>query len=51
MDNKLKKYFPMIRTREEILKEINGKYKLRSIYNEWNEDINLQEREQHGLHF
>ena len=38
MDNKLKEYFPMIRTREEILKEINGKYELRSIYNEWNEE-------------
>lgn len=33
----LGKYFPMIRTREEILKEIQDDYKLSETYEEWNE--------------
>ena len=32
---KLKKYFPMIRTREEIIEEIKGKQNLLDMYNIW----------------
>ena len=37
MDTKLKQYFPMIRTREEILKEINGNMKLTEQFYSWDE--------------
>ena len=37
MSNKLQKYFPMIRTREEVLKEIQEKPKLKMIYYSWQE--------------
>ena len=37
MSNKLQEYFPMIKTREEILKEINGRDNLKRIYDEWDE--------------
>lgn len=36
MTNKLQQYFPMIRTREEVLKEIESKAKLSMIYYGWN---------------
>lgn len=36
MKNSLKKYFPIIRSREEILHEIRGKEKLNKIYETWN---------------
>ena len=32
----LRKYFPMIRTREEIVKEIQGNQRLSEIYEDWN---------------
>ena len=34
----LKSYFPMIRSREEIIKEISGRDDLRIIYEKWNEE-------------
>ncbi len=37
MNNKLQKYFPMIRTREEVLKEIQEKPKLKMMYYSWKE--------------
>lgn len=36
MVNVLKKYFPMIRTREEVLDEITGNERLMAVYREWN---------------
>lgn len=36
MVNVLKKYFPMIRTREEVLDEIAGNERLMAVYREWN---------------
>ena len=36
--NLLQKYFPMIRSREEILGEISENQQLQNIYNEWNEE-------------
>lgn len=38
MTNLLQQYFPMIRTREEILKEIYGKEHLQRIFYEWKEE-------------
>ena len=38
MANLLQQYFPVIRSREEILGEISENQVLRSIYNEWNEE-------------
>nr|WP_296155041.1 PD-(D/E)XK nuclease family transposase [uncultured Blautia sp.] len=38
MNTKLKQYFPMIRTREEILKEIDGNIKLTEQFYSWNEE-------------
>ena len=35
MTNKLQQYFPMIRTREEVLKEIESKRKLKDIFYGW----------------
>ena len=35
MQNKLQHYFPMIRTEEELLNEINNNPKLVSLWNEW----------------
>ena len=32
MANVLQKYFPMIRTREDVLKEINGNDRLLTVY-------------------
>ena len=37
MTNKLQQYFPMIRTREEVLKEIAGKTRLKTMYYSWQE--------------
>ena len=34
--SKLKQYFPLVREREELLREIKGNPKLREIYEEWN---------------
>ncbi len=34
-DTKLKKYFPLIREREELLDEIKGHPKMRAVYEEW----------------
>nr|WP_296158114.1 PD-(D/E)XK nuclease family transposase [uncultured Blautia sp.] len=38
MHTKLKQYFPTIRTREEILKEIDGNMKLTEQFYSWNEE-------------
>ena len=38
MANILQKYFPMIRTREEVWQEISGKEKLLEIYRQWNRE-------------
>ena len=38
MANVLQKYFPIIRTREEVLKEINGNDRLLSVYQGWNRE-------------
>ena len=38
MANVLQKYFPMIRTREEILSEIQSDERLFADYLEWNEE-------------
>ena len=38
MMNKLQQYFPMIRTKEEVLKEIENNSKLKEIYENWQED-------------
>ena len=35
MMNKLQQYFPMIRTKEEVLKEIENNSKLKEIYDNW----------------
>ena len=45
MMNKLQQYFPMIRTKEEVLKEIENNSKLKEIYENWQED----EREEFGF--
>ena len=37
MNNNLKQYFPMIRTREEVLEEINSSVLLADTYNSWSE--------------
>lgn len=34
----LREYFPMLRTKEEILSEISEKAELRSVYQKWNEE-------------
>ena len=34
----LKKYFPMIRTRNEVKKEIQGNRRLSEIFDGWNEE-------------
>ena len=38
MANVLQKYFPMIRTREDVLKEINGNDCLLTVYQSWNKE-------------
>ena len=38
MNTKLKQYFPVIRTREDILKEINENIKLTEQFYSWKED-------------
>lgn len=38
MTTKLQQYFPMIRTRQQIEKEITGDRKLQNIFETWNED-------------
>ena len=38
MTNKLQQYFPMIRTRKEVLDEIESKARLSSIYYSWNQE-------------
>ena len=38
MANVLQKYFPMIRTREDVLKEINGNDRLLTVYQSWNKE-------------
>ena len=38
MMNKLQQYFPMIRTKEEVLREIENNSKLKEIYENWQED-------------
>ena len=38
MNNNLQKYFPMIRRREEIIREIRGKENLNKIYEAWNSE-------------
>lgn len=38
MTNKLQQYFPMIRTREEVLNEIESKNKLKNLFYEWTEE-------------
>ena len=38
MANVLQKYFPIIRTREEVLKEINGNDRLLAVYQGWNRE-------------
>ncbi len=38
MANVLQKYFPMIRTREEVRKEITGNDRLRTVWQEWNRE-------------
>ena len=38
MKNKLQQYFPMIRTREEVLNEIESKNKLKNLFYEWTEE-------------
>ena len=37
MTNKLQQYFPMIRTREEVLNEIESKNRLKNLFYEWTE--------------
>ncbi len=37
MANKLQQYFPMIRTREEVLAEIQGKKHLQDIFEGWSQ--------------
>ena len=38
MTNKLQQYFPMIRTRKEVLDEIESKSRLRELFYEWTEE-------------
>ena len=38
MENKLQQYFPMIRTKEELLKEIHNNRKLERVFNSWQEE-------------
>ena len=38
MMNKLQQFFPMIRTKEEVLKEIENNSKLKEIYENWQKD-------------
>lgn len=38
MTNKLQQYFPMIRTREEVLNEIESENKLKNLFYEWTEE-------------
>ncbi len=38
MTNKLQQYFPMIRTEEEVLSEINSRSHLEQMYEEWEEE-------------
>ena len=38
MKNKLQQYFPMIRTKEELLKEIHNNRKLERVFNNWQEE-------------
>ena len=38
MTNKLQQYFPMIRTREEVLNEIESKSRLKNLFYEWTEE-------------
>lgn len=48
MANKLQQYFPMIRTEEEVLSEINSRSHLKQMYGEWEE---WEEEEQRELSF
>ena len=41
MTNKLQQYFPMIRTREEVLNEIESKSRLKNLFYEWTEEIKM----------
>lgn len=38
MTNELQQYFPMIRTEEEVLSEINSRSHLKQMYEEWEEE-------------
>ena len=38
MENNLQQYFPMIRTKEELLKEIHSNRKLERVFNSWQEE-------------
>lgn len=38
MTNNLQQYFPMIRTEEEVLSEINSRSHLKQMYEEWEEE-------------
>ena len=38
MTNKLQQYFPMIRTEEEVLSEINSRSHLEQMYEEWEKE-------------
>lgn len=42
MANKLQQYFPMIRERHEILKEIRSKQQLSDLFDSWRIDILIQ---------
>ena len=39
MNTGLQKYFPMIRTREEVVAEIESQKKLSTIFNSWDEKL------------
>lgn len=41
MTNKLQQYFPMIRTREEVLNEIESKSRLKNLFYEWQRKIKM----------
>ena len=38
MENKLQQYFPMIRTKEELLSEIHNNKKMQRIFDSWQEE-------------
>ena len=53
MMNKLQQYFPMIRTREEVLDEIENRRKLNDIFYGWKQDDRkefiFREKEVHAI--